>query len=111
MHALHLHLYTPTRSTPPHSQIGGLQLQGAAFDGSRFGELTADAPISRTVPAMGLVWLPSGSQLPYGNAYMDVPIYCTQDRSKVLTEVQMPVGSNEEVQQWTLRGLALFLSA
>ena len=32
---------------------------------------------------------------------MAVPIYCTQDRGKVLREVQ----------QWTLTGLALFLSA
>ncbi|KAG1663699.1 hypothetical protein FOA52_013267 [Chlamydomonas sp. UWO 241] len=92
-------------------QVGGLQLQGANFDGQRFGELTADAPISRTVPPMGVAWVPKDAQLPYGNAFMPVPIYCTQDRSKVLTEVQMPVGSDDEVRQWTLRGLALFLSS
>jgi hypothetical protein len=60
---------------------------------------------------MSLAWLPEESPYPYGKAYMDVPIYCTQDRSKVLTEVQMPVGSDDEVRAWTLCGLALFLSA
>eukprot|EP00955_Chlamydomonas_euryale_P091264 364610-Chlamydomonas_euryale.AAC.2 len=60
---------------------------------------------------MALAWLPSDAALPYGRAATSVPIYCTQDRSKVLTNVQMPVGSEAEVQQWTLRGLALFLSA
>lgn len=92
-------------------QVGGLQMQGAVFDGTRFGELTQDAPISRIVPPMSLAWIPQESGFPYGTAYMTVPIYTTQDRSKVLTEVQMPVSSDDEVQQWTLTGLALFLSA
>ena len=41
---------------------------------------------------------------------MAVPLYYGQDRTKVLTEVQMPVSGEGEVRQWTLAGLALFLS-
>ena len=92
-------------------QIGGLQMQGAMFDGQRFTDLTQEAPTSRTITPMSIAWVPKEAELPYGNAYMSVPLYYTQGREKVLTEVQLPVNSDEEVQQWTLAGLALFLSA
>ena len=145
-------------------QIGGLQMQGAAFDGTRFSELTQvrglaegrqlaadsgpmrpcislrplvslrsrlpsdpcclqllltaphcsslqDAPVSRTVPPMSVAWIPRETAYPYGTACMAVPLYYGQDRARVLTEVQMPVSGEDEVRQWTLAGLALFLSA
>ena len=81
--------------------VGGLQMQGANFDGTRFGELTQGGSISRTVPPMALAWLPKDRPYPYGNAYMTVSIYTTGGRNKVLTDVQMPVGSNDEIAQST----------
>ena len=50
------------------------------FDGTRFSELTAEAPTSRTVSPMSIAWIPKDGQLPYGNAYMSVPLYTTQVR-------------------------------
>ena len=70
-----------------------------------------DAPTSRTVPPMTVAWIPRDTAYPYGNACMAVPLYYGQDRAKVLTEVQMPVSGEDEIRQWTLAGLALFLSA
>eukprot|EP00798_Chlamydomonas_sp_ICE-L_P023166 gene23167-30374_t len=89
--------------------VGGLLIQGANFDGARMGPLAADSPTSKVVPAMSLAWIPKDSPYPYGSAYMDVPLYTTQDRSKVLTQVQMPVASQEEAGQWILSGIAMFM--
>mmetsp|Transcript_33539 Transcript_33539/g.74227 ORF Transcript_33539/g.74227 Transcript_33539/m.74227 type:complete len:2007 (+) Transcript_33539:3-6023(+) len=91
--------------------IGGLQIQGATFDGARLNAVAQDAATSRSVPAMALAWIPKDSPYPYGSAAMSVPLYATEDRSRVLTEVQMPVSGSEEAAQWTLAGLALFLAA
>lgn len=59
---------------------------------------------------MGLAWIPKDQGLPY-TSFMSVPLYATNDRSKVLAEVQVPVAGEDEAKQWTLAGLALFLGA
>lgn len=88
-------------------------IQGASFDGSRLSHVTGDAPTSRSVPPMGLAWLPKSQSLPY-QAYLTAPLYATGERAKVLAEVQVPLasgGQDEDAAAFTLAGLALFLGA
>ncbi len=84
----------------PPLQIGGLLVQGAAFDGQRLSPVTQvrstrpllllllldglvalpyaqDAPTSRVIPPMYLAWLPKDSTLPYQH-YINTPLYATQ---------------------------------
>ncbi len=63
---------------------------------------------------MGLAWIPKNQALPY-QSFITVPLYATQERARVLAEVQMPLpsggGQAEDTAGFTLAGLALFLGA
>ena len=50
------------------------------FDGLRSTDLTQEAPTSRTITPMSIAWVPKEAELPYGNAYMPVPLYYSQER-------------------------------
>jgi hypothetical protein len=40
-----------------------------------------------------------------------VPLYLSPERSSTLAQVQLPISSAQEAQQWTLAGVALLLGA
>lgn len=97
------------RGAPLAVQITGLHIQGAAFEGSKLAALDADAPVSRAAPLMTLAWLAAGS-LPVYAVSLSVPLYLTRERSRVLTEVSLPLAAAEEAPGWVLAGVALFLA-
>lgn len=63
-------------SFPVTAQIGGLLVQGAVFDGQRLTPVSADSPTSRSIPPMGLAWVPNDSPLPYAS-HITTPLYAT----------------------------------
>lgn len=75
-------LALPNLTSLPPSQVSGLLMQGAAFDGVRLSLVSSDAPTSRVVAPMGLAWLPKETPLPY-TAYFTAPLYATQARAPV----------------------------
>ncbi len=87
-------------------QVGGLQIQGAAFDGARLAPVAADAPTSAPVPVMHVAWVPAEAPEVYACA-LSVPLYADAARGGVLAEVQLPLGAPEEEAQWVLAGVAL----
>lgn len=66
------------------------------------------SPLSQAMPHLYVAWLPPGTQLPHPQ-HLAVPLYATPDRVNVLAEVQLPVATVEEVEVWTLAGVALVL--
>lgn len=94
----------------PVAAIGGLVAQGAWFDGQRLTSLPADAPSVRLIDKpMYVAWLPKDTPMAYAPNWLDVPLYSTSARSKLLAQVQMPVSGPEEADTWMLSGLALLL--
>lgn len=89
-------------------QIDGLQIQGAAFEGVRLMPVDATAPVSQAAPATTIAWVPKGTPAVYPCS-VAVPLYLNSERSKVLTEMQVPVVAQDEVPQWVLAGVAMFL--
>lgn len=59
---------------------------------------------------MTLSWSPKDVPLPHAS-HLAAPLYLSMDRGAILTEVQLPVGSKEEAESWTLAGVALLLGA
>ncbi|KAL6471906.1 hypothetical protein MHYP_G00205560 [Metynnis hypsauchen] len=89
-------------------KVGGLQLEGCKFDGNRLSENQHDSPSVSAVPACYMAWIPqsvSGSYSPEECVWL--PVYTSAERVRVVTNVQLPCGGNQD--QWIQCGAALFL--
>ncbi|GMH35100.1 hypothetical protein BSKO_02968 [Bryopsis sp. KO-2023] len=88
-------------------QVEGLQIQGAIFDGTKLETVSLESPSSCPIPSGAFAWVQESYSPPCQTTA--VPLYSEETRSKLLTEVQMPVSNNAEASQWILAGLAIFL--
>lgn len=73
------------------------------------------------VPPVKVEWVPKvdkdgnplqvakGAAMPYP-AWMPVPVYDSQDREKLIVELQLPLRDPGEQTKWTLAGVALILA-
>lgn len=73
------------------------------------------------VPPVKLEWVPKvgrdgaalsdarGAAMPYA-AWMPVPVYSSQEREKLVVELQLPLRDPAEQTKWTLAGVALVLA-
>lgn len=74
------------------------------------------------IPPVRLEWVPkvdpsgnplpdaSGAAMPYP-AWMPVPVYNSQERDKLVAELQLPLRDPAEQTKWTLAGVALILAS
>lgn len=120
--SLHLVSCWDAGKLPKGVTVGGLLIQGAAFDGTQLADVAPDAPSVSAVPPVRLEWVPKvdadgkalpdakGAVMPYG-AWMPVPLYDSQDREKLLVELQLPLRANSDQPKWTLAGVALILAS
>ena len=91
--------------------ISGLQIQGASFvGGKRLEPLAADAGSASTCPPAFFAWVQKRQPRPYPH-FLSVPLYRTEDRSRVLFEAQLPLAPGDEKADWVLAGVALFIGA
>jgi len=71
--------------------------------------LASDAPSAMTAPPAFFSWIVKKHALPYPH-YLSVPLYRGVDRSRVLFEVQLPLGAGDDQADWILAGVALYVS-
>ncbi|XP_076446844.1 LOW QUALITY PROTEIN: cytoplasmic dynein 2 heavy chain 1-like [Babylonia areolata] len=91
-------------------KLGGIQLEGCAFDGTRLSESQHDSPSVSTIPPCVVAWVPKDSPNPYGSeATISLPIYFDITRERLVARLDVPCGANEGV--WLLCGAALFLKS
>ncbi|KAI8844037.1 dynein heavy chain and region D6 of dynein motor-domain-containing protein [Chytriomyces cf. hyalinus JEL632] len=86
--------------------VEGLLLQGCTMDGSRLIEATAEDASFAAVPTVYIAWMPKNFVLP---SRMDIPLYVTPSREKIVGTLQVPCNEEEET-RWTLAGVAFFLT-
>ncbi|XP_053400577.1 cytoplasmic dynein 2 heavy chain 1-like [Mercenaria mercenaria] len=91
-------------------KIGGLQLEGCSFDGTRLSENQRDSPSISGIPPCMVAWIKDDTPDPYGvDETISIPIYYSADRDRIITKLNVPCGGNKS--QWVQCGAALFLKA
>ncbi len=94
-------------------QIGGLQLEGCSFDGSRLIENQRDSPSVSTVPSCTVAWVAKETPPPYLEGQcISMPVYYSANREKLVTCLYVPLpsggGAGSGV-EWIRCGAAMFL--
>ncbi|XP_052794024.1 cytoplasmic dynein 2 heavy chain 1-like isoform X3 [Mya arenaria] len=91
-------------------KIGGLQLEGCSFDGTRLSENQQDSPSISAIPPCVVAWVKDDAPDPYGiDETISIPIYYSAERDRIITKLSVPCGGNKPV--WVQCGAALFLKA
>ena len=89
------------------NQIGGLQLEGCSFDGSRLTENTHDSPSVVAMPPCTVAWVTKDAPPPYPpEECLSVPVYESGSREKLVMCVDVLCGSGVT---WLQNNPALFL--
>ncbi|MFT7803200.1 cytoplasmic dynein 2 heavy chain 1 [Arapaima gigas] len=89
-------------------KVGGLQLEGCSFDGSRLSENQHESPSVSAVPPCHMAWIPQGASDCYPpEECISLPVYASAERVHIVTTVQLPCGANPD--RWVQMGAALFL--
>ncbi|KAK2517344.1 Dync2h1 [Columba guinea] len=89
-------------------KISGLQLEGCSFDGNRLSENLHDSPSVSSILPCYMAWIPQDAYGPYSpEECISLPVYASMERDRVVTNIDVPCGGNQE--QWIQCGAALFL--
>lgn len=89
-------------------RLGGTQLEGCSFDGTRLSENLHDSPSVSAIPPCVVAWVTKDTQDPYaGEETISLPIYFDITRERIVSRLEVPCGGN--ISQWLLCGAALFL--
>ncbi|XP_041438616.1 cytoplasmic dynein 2 heavy chain 1 isoform X2 [Xenopus laevis] len=89
-------------------KVSGLQLEGCSFDGHRLSENQHDSPSVSVVPSCYMAWIPQQSLGTYSpEECISLPMYTSAERDRVVTNIDVPCGSNQN--KWIQSGAALFL--
>ena len=89
-------------------QIGGLQLEGCSFDGSRLTENSHDSPSVVAMPPCMVAWVTKDAPPPYPSSEcLSLPVYQSGSRERLVTCVDVPCGR----ETWLQNNPALFLSS
>ncbi|KAM4699205.1 cytoplasmic dynein 2 heavy chain 1 [Discoglossus pictus] len=89
-------------------KISGLHLEGCSFDGHRLSENQHDSPSVSMVPSCYMAWIPQQSIGTYSpDECISLPVYTSAERDRVVTNVDVPCGGNQN--KWIQCGAALFL--
>lgn len=89
-------------------KVGGLQIEGCVFDGTRLSENQRDSTTVSTVPSFYVAWIPKTSPGPYTSGEtISLPIYTSCTRETIITCIDVPqVGSSNA---WIQCGAAMIL--
>ncbi|XP_028975291.2 cytoplasmic dynein 2 heavy chain 1 isoform X3 [Esox lucius] len=99
---------TPVAEAKLQVKVGGLQLEGCSFDGTRLSENQHDSPTVSAVPVCYMAWIAQNSQISYSpEEVISLPVYTSSERVRVVGHVTLPCGGNSD--QWIQSGAALFL--
>lgn len=97
------------------TNVRGLLLQGAGFDGQQLVASSAEATELVSVPVMFIAWVAKargggedGSGQGSAEVPAGVPLYYSLSRERLLVQVHVPSGGRND--KWTVAGVALFLS-
>lgn len=91
-------------------KIGGLQIEGCSFDGSRLSENQRDSPSISAIPPCSVAWIKDDAPDPYGiDETISIPLYYSADRDRIITRMNVPCGGSKSL--WVQCGAALFLHA
>lgn len=92
-------------------QLDGLWLQGCDFDGVRLNEIRDTSGSSSeliNLPPCNIAWIRREDQEPYSSGTVNVPVYHSIDREKLLCTFNVP--NNGEDWKRIIGGVALFLN-
>ncbi len=93
-----------------HTQVGGLQLEGCSFDGSRLIENQRDSPSLCTVPPATVAWVANDTLSLYSaGQYISLPVYYSSNREKLVTCLDVPLPAGVGLEQWIRCAPAMFL--
>ncbi|PIK32868.1 putative cytoplasmic dynein 2 heavy chain 1 [Apostichopus japonicus] len=71
-------------------KVGGLQLDGCTFDGSRLSENQRNSPSVCTVPTCNMAWVSQNSDDIYSSTdSISLPVYFSEDREKIVTNLKI----------------------
>ncbi|KAK7096855.1 hypothetical protein V1264_003902 [Littorina saxatilis] len=91
-------------------KLGGIQLEGCSFDGTRLSENQHDSPSVSAIPPCAVAWVAKDAQDPYsGEETISLPIYFDITRERIVSRLEVPCGGN--INQWLQCGAALFLKS
>ena len=91
-------------------QIGGLQLEGCSFDGSRLTENAHDSPSVVAMPPCTVAWVTKDAPPPYPpSECLSLPVYQSGQRERLVTCVDVPCGPGHRG-TWLQNNPALFLN-
>ncbi|KAL8606249.1 Cytoplasmic dynein 2 heavy chain 1 [Nucella lapillus] len=91
-------------------KLGGVQLEGCSFDGTRLSESQQDSPSVSSIPPCVVAWVPKDSPDPYGSEEtISLPIYFDITRERLVARLDVPCGGSIGV--WLRCGAALFLKS
>jgi dynein heavy chain 2 len=98
----------PIRNAQFNVKIGGLQLEGCNFNGTKLMECDENSPGIVSLPECYISWIPKSSKMPYDeNSVIPLPVYFNSNREKIITKIDMPC--TDEPEKWLLMGVALIL--
>ncbi|XP_056467776.1 cytoplasmic dynein 2 heavy chain 1 isoform X1 [Gadus chalcogrammus] len=99
----------PIQEAKLQVKVGGLQLEGCSFDGTRLSENQHDSPSVSAVPPCYMAWVTHSSSSSSAGLQECIwlPVYSSSERVKVVAQVALPSGANPS--QWIQTGAALFL--
>ncbi|XP_076467409.1 LOW QUALITY PROTEIN: cytoplasmic dynein 2 heavy chain 1-like [Babylonia areolata] len=98
------------QGSPLPIKVGGIQLEGCSFDGSRLSENQHDSPSVSSIPPCVLAWVTKDSPDPYGSEdTISLPIYFDITRERIVSHLKVPCGGS--MNQWLQCGAALFLKS
>lgn len=92
-------------------QLDGLWLQGCDFDGARLNEIRDTSGSSSEfiqLPPCNIAWIRREDPEPYQAGTVNVPVYHSIDREKLLATFNVP--NNGEDWKRIIGGVALFLN-
>ena len=85
-------------------------LEGGHFDGLRLTEAAHDSPTITTCPVCTFAWIPKTDANYYReNDVINLPLYLTGDREKILAFVDVPASGGDE-NKWLKAGIVLYIN-
>ena len=88
----------------------GLVLEGGHFDGLRLSEASHDSPSFTSCPVATFAWIPKTDANYYReNEVINLPLYHTSDREKILAFVDVPAAGGDE-NKWLKAGIVLYIN-
>uniref|UniRef100_A0AAF5DHG2 Cytoplasmic dynein 2 heavy chain 1 n=1 Tax=Strongyloides stercoralis TaxID=6248 RepID=A0AAF5DHG2_STRER len=92
------------------TEIKGLQIEGALFNGEKLTETLSNSPPINNVPILFVAYIQTTSPNIYDEkSSIEVPLYENISREDLVTTLQLPFDNEDDKLKWILINVALFL--